>query len=115
MNSVVVDTTISARTVTLDDPASTSDVFTLTVEIRCIDATIVTPFENFPTELEGGALVVDGSAFNNCIPFPLDVRGNIVLRLDDFPGRSMQITSRGCILCAVSDEVYLESFPGSDA
>ena len=50
--------------------------------------------------------------YGNCIPFPFDVIAPLSVEFIDEHGRSTRITAARLTMTAVSDEKYLESFPG---
>jgi hypothetical protein len=89
------------------------EVFTIDLYLILHDATIVEPFAEFPTTLLDGSVNVANQFYGNCIPFPFDVIAPISVEFIDEHGRSTRITAARLTLTAVSDEKYLESFPGT--
>ena len=88
------------------------DVFTLDLHLTLHDATVIESFGDLPTALLDGSVDVDKESFRNCIPYPLDVMAATKVEFVDEYGRSIRISACGLTLTAVSDEKYLESFPG---
>jgi hypothetical protein len=89
------------------------EVFTIDLYLILHDATIIEPFADFPTTLLDGSVNVANQFYGNCIPFPFDVIALISVEFIDEHGRSTRITAARLTLTAVSDEKYLESFPGT--
>ncbi len=90
------------------------DVFTLDLLLTLYDATVIEPFGDLPTALWDGAVEVDDQSFGNCVPYPFDAMAPTKVEFVDESGRSIRISAGGLTLTAVSDEKYLESFPGAD-
>lgn len=91
------------------------DVFTLDIDLRFSVAVIDVPFVEVPVQLADGCFAVGDATFRNAIPFPFDRNGPVVAEFIDCHGRVARIVSRSLTLHPVSNEIFLESFPGSDA
>lgn len=90
------------------------EVFTLDLHLILHDATIIEPFVDLPTALLDGSVDVANQSFGNCIPYPFDVVAPTKVEFVDECGRSTRISACGLTVTAVSDEKYLEPFPGAE-
>ncbi|TWT72893.1 hypothetical protein [Allorhodopirellula solitaria] len=91
------------------------DVFMLDLDVVLRHGAFREPFTELPTKLQGGSITVRSDRYDNCVPFPLDIGGPVTVALIDYNGRDVELTANAISLVPTSSEIYLESFPGSDA
>lgn len=71
-------------------------------------------FPKFPCDLSDGSCVIDGVLFENEIPFPVDVSGDIRVSFETQSGEKLVINATRITSNPVGDATYVEEFPGSE-
>ncbi len=89
-------------------------VFTVDVIVKLQDGDMSNSLGGCPVLLADGKLIMGREHHENSIPIPLRFVGNIELSLQDARGSSGIIRASAISVEAISSEVYLEAFPGSE-
>jgi len=79
--------------------------------IRIDNAVIGSSFAEWPCDLSGGCLKLDGAVSRNMIPIPLDQDGAVELRLEGW-NEVVLVSGTHIRLELLGEAQYVEKFPG---
>jgi hypothetical protein len=91
------------------DPGS---VWAQDFDLIVSEAVLESNFTEMPCELDGGSLSVGNEVFQNIVPYPLDVQGDVRLSASNL-GERLVISGTRITVVPVGEARYVEQFPGN--
>ena len=92
------------------DPGS---VWTQDFDLIVAEAMLESGFTEIPCDLDGGSWSVGNDAFENIVPYPLDIRGDIRFSAANLIGERLVINGTRITVQPVGEARYIEQFPGN--
>jgi hypothetical protein len=92
------------------DPGS---VWTQDFDLIVEEAVLESGFTELPCDLDGGSLSVGKDIFENIVPNPLDVHGDIRFSATNLVGESFVMSGTRIVVRPVGEARYVEQFPGN--